>query len=152
MDSTLKALIEAVGIKPEQAELLQLLKDIQTQYGALSIELQHEIAEMLQISPSIITALIRITPSLKTVPYRHIITVCIGKSCRAAGSFSVLKAIQNLLNIETGQISADGCFKLTTRSCVKRCSEAPNILIDGKRCSFTNQKDLLEQLQNLRKT
>lgn len=150
MNHELQTLIQAAGQQPEHAELLQLLKSAQALCGTLTPEIQKELAEALDIKPGVIAALIRVTPALKAMPYRHLITVCIGNHCRAKGSFALLKCIQQELGIETGQTTRDGRIRLATRTCLKNCKNAPNVQINDKRYTGLTPDDIPMLLQSLK--
>lgn len=128
----LDGLLRDVAPPLDQPELLALLKEAQALAGgALSPALQGRIAQAAGVPPSVVAALVRVTPSLKASACRHVITVCLGKGCRAHGAYPLLKAVQRTLGVATGQTTPDGRFRLATRTCLKRCGAGPNLLVDG---------------------
>lgn len=150
MNEAIDELVARVGPRPDQPELLALLREAQALCGALTPELQRELAGALQIAPGVIAALVRVTPALRETACRHVVTVCIGRHCRAKGSFETLRALQRALGVETGGASADGLCRLETRACLKRCADAPNLLLDGRPHPWVTPDGVPAFLQKLR--
>lgn len=63
---------------------------------------------------------------------KYIIQVCSNVSCYVNGSFNVLEAIKNELNIDINETTEDNLFTLEYSGCLGCCDESPVIRIDGK--------------------
>ena len=61
---------------------------------------------------------------------RHHIRVCRGLACHVKGSAAVLHALQEKLEIEPGEVTADGNFSLEVVSCLNACGMAPVIAVN----------------------
>ncbi len=61
---------------------------------------------------------------------RHHIRVCRGLACHVKGSAAVLNALQESLEIEPGEVTADGSFSLEVVSCLNACGMAPVIAVN----------------------
>jgi len=65
-----------------------------------------------------------------TVPRgRHIIRVCESAPCHVVGAVDILKALEQLLRVKTGETTTDGKFTLEVTSCLGICGVAPAIMI-----------------------
>ena len=61
---------------------------------------------------------------------KYIIRLCKTISCSMKGKNQVLLAIQDMLNIKTGQTTQDGKFSLVETNCLGWCHEAPAMVIN----------------------
>ncbi len=73
---------------------------------------------------------------------RHKIVICMGSSCFARGNAENLNRIEVFLaqNSLSAQIELVGC------GCARRCSEGPNIEIDGESFHQMDKEALLDLL------
>ena len=133
---------ERAGRTLDQSEIIALLREIQTIYGSVPRSAQQQITERLGILPSVLSALIRVIPSLTEETIRHRIVVCMGPRCRPKGAGNLLNAIERKLKITAGESTADGRFSLTTRQCLKQCKTAPNVMIDGTVYPYANADNI----------
>ena len=98
--------------------------------------------ETAGVKESTMRAILKRFPSLKTAPYRHEIVVCLGKNC-GGRNMEVLQELRRRLETGPDGISADGNVKVSTRSCLKSCRTAPNVMVDGKICSGESAEGIL---------
>jgi NADH:ubiquinone oxidoreductase subunit E len=61
---------------------------------------------------------------------RNIISICRGTACHVRGSAKVHEKVRQLLGIEDGETTPDGCFTLETVRCVGGCSLGPMVKIN----------------------
>lgn len=115
----------------EQSELVALLAELQETAGYLSKELQKEAADVADVSPGYVDALVRQLPNLHDTPFQYEIKVCISDRCKNKGSLDVLNELKRILKIKPGQVTKDGRFLLTTVYCMHMCTKGPNISING---------------------
>jgi NADH-quinone oxidoreductase subunit E len=62
---------------------------------------------------------------------KNLIRVCHGTACHVAGANDITDAIEKVLEICTGETTADRLFTLETVSCLGCCSLAPVIMINN---------------------
>ena len=130
LESTLERYRGTAGAGDQQA-LIALLREVQQLYGCVPTVIQQRIAQATETSPSLVAALVKRIPGLTEAEYRHQITVCTGPRCSSKGGIAVLRAIQDALGILPGETTTDGRFHLETRNCLKKCGNAPNVMIDS---------------------
>lgn len=120
------------GLKEDyrQEELVELLREIQTIFGEINQEIQEQIADRFHIGLPIIKNIIKLYPSLHETKARHRIIVCTGRQCACKNSMELLKKVEQQLKIKKGQTTKDNRFTINTRSCLKHCKTAPNIMVD----------------------
>lgn len=61
---------------------------------------------------------------------KYIIRVCESAPCHVVGALDILKMLERLLQIKTGQTTPDGRFTLELTSCLGICGVAPAIMIN----------------------
>lgn len=115
----------------EQSELVALLAELQETAGYLSEELQKEAADVADVSPGYVDALVRKLPNLHDTPFEYEIKVCISDRCKNKGSLDVLNELKRILKIKPGQVTRDGRFLLNTVYCMHMCTKGPNMSING---------------------
>ncbi|MBT4385022.1 hypothetical protein HOD30_04725 [Candidatus Peregrinibacteria bacterium] len=64
----------------------------------------------------------------------HIIKVCTGGSCEKNFGSEVLKRAEKVLDINVGETTKDGKFRLEKTGCLSQCENAPNVMF----CKGTN--------------
>lgn len=128
--------------KPASQEtIVAMLKEIQEIRGFISPECRALAAEAAGVKESVIDCIMKLYKSLKPTAYERRITVCTGERCMSKEhrkhQEKRLGRLKKQLGIEgaippEGALSADGTVLLETRSCLKHCRTAPNMLFDGE--------------------
>ncbi|MGM0501767.1 MAG: NAD(P)H-dependent oxidoreductase subunit E [Bacillota bacterium] len=119
--------------KVEKPSLIDILHQVQNLIGYLPREVQIKIARELGIPLSEIYSVVSFYSLFSTeAKGDYNIEVCMGTACYVKGSNDVLDKLKEELEIEPGQVTADGQFSLETARCVGACGMAPVILINGE--------------------
>ncbi len=119
--------------------------------GWLSDSVMNEIATYLELTRIEVYEVATFYDMFELKPVgQHKISVCTNIACMLRGSDDILAAIKNRLNIDPGQITADGKFYLREVECMAACTSAPMCQIDDKKYheNLTPQKmlELIDQL------
>jgi NADH:ubiquinone oxidoreductase subunit E len=86
---------------------------------------------------------------LDTVPRgKNVIRVCKTISCHMAGKDEIIHAIEESLNIKTGETTVDKKFTLLTANCLGWCHKGPVMLINDKIFPELTTEKAIEILQN----
>ena len=120
------------GAPGDQNALIALLREIQTENGAIPAYVLGQISEAYRIKESLLTALIRRIPSLR-VADSHCLEMCAGPNC---GKHSALAAYAESLQKERG-------FSLKFVPCMRMCGKGPNVKWDG--CLYHKADEALLQ-------
>ncbi len=113
-----------------QLELINILHGVQSFMGYLPIEVQRLVATQLNIAPSRVYGVVTFYSFFTMVPKgKFPISICMGTACYVRGAEKVLDAFSELLNIKSGETTADGKFSLDSLRCVGACGLAPVVLI-----------------------
>ncbi len=127
-----KALLEIIQqYKEQQGGLMPVLQHAQEIYGYLPIEVQTIVAQGLDVSLSEVYGVATFYSQFSLTPkgdYR--ISVCLGTACYVKGADKVLEAIEEELDIKSGQCTPDGRFSLDSARCIGACGLAPVMMIN----------------------
>lgn len=124
------------GAPGDQTALVNLLKEIQQEQGAVSRWAVAQIAESYQIKESFLLAVVKRIPSLR-LQDTHILELCAGPNC---GKHTQLAAAaEKLCKLKGVELKFVGCQRM--------CGKGPNIKYDGKRYHKATE-ELLKELLN----
>ena len=130
-EKKLKAVIEQH--KGQAGAAIPVLHEAQEIYGYLPIEVQQMIAEGLGISLAdiygIVTFYARFTLNPKG---SYNLAVCLGTACYVKGSGDILDRICEVLNMKSGETSADGRYSIEATRCIGACGLAPVLTINNE--------------------
>ncbi|MCL2461815.1 MAG: NAD(P)H-dependent oxidoreductase subunit E, partial [Defluviitaleaceae bacterium] len=117
--------------KGKEGSLIQVLHLAQEIFGYLPLELQEFIAKGMDVPISEVSGVVSFYSFFSTVPKgEHTIRVCLGTACYVRGGKRVMENLQNKLNVELGNTTADGKFTLEVARCIGACGLAPAMMID----------------------
>jgi NADH:ubiquinone oxidoreductase subunit E len=86
---------------------------------------------------------------LDTVPRgKNVIRVCKTISCHMAGKDEIIRAIEETLNIKTGETTVDKKFTLLSANCLGWCHKGPVMLINDKIFPELTVEKAIEILEN----
>ena len=74
-------------------------------------------------------------------PARHVVKLCNGEACQAAGFASVETKLCKSLGVEEGQTCPDGSVRYEHVACLGYCGLGPNAMIDGLPVSLARNGD-----------
>lgn len=117
----------------EEGVLIQLLLDIQREFGWIPKEAVVRISERLKIPISQIHRVASFYTALSLTQIgRHLIRVCVGTACYVRGGPRILDSVERALGIKDGETTLDNKFTLETVNCLGCCALGPVIEIDGQ--------------------
>lgn len=109
------------GAPADQGVLIAMLRQLQAEEGALSLQMIQALAEYLQVKASLLLALIARIPSLRLADV-PVLELCAGPNC---GKHGALAAAAEQLCKQAGA-------KLRYMPCMRLCGKGPNLRFDGK--------------------
>ncbi len=144
---TRQAILKLQQAYPEtRSALIPALHLAQADHGYLPLEIQSEVADLFNLDPNEIKAIITFYDMFFEQPVgKHLIHVCKNISCMLRGSDEILQSLCHRLQINPGETSADGEFTILASECLAACDKAPLCLIDERIVGPLQEKDL-EQL------
>ena len=134
-EEALREHLELLGHYPtRQAALIPTLWIAQREFGWISPAAEHYVAQLLDLPPSHIRAVVSFYTMFYTKPVgRWHLEVCTNVSCWQRGSTRIVDCISKKLGIKPGETTADGKFTLSTVQCLASCGTAPMLQLNHDR-------------------
>ena len=131
-DETRKKILELQTKYPKKrSALIPGLLLAQNENGYLPSEIQHEVADLFQITFNEVNSIVTFYDMFYEKPMgKRILHVCKGISCMLRGCDSLTQQLCEKLNIQPGQTTADGTFSVHLAECLGACDLAPMAIID----------------------
>jgi NADH:ubiquinone oxidoreductase subunit E len=128
--------------------LIPALKEAQEMFGFLPMEVQHRLADGMNVPSSHIYGVVTFYSYFTIEPRgRHTIRLCLGTACYVKGSKDMLDHIVKGIGINVGETSEDGRFTLEAVRCLGACGLAPVMLIGEDTHGNINPTDTLKILE-----
>jgi len=127
--------------------LIEALHAAQEKYGHLSVELLGQLAEQLQLPPSLVYGVASFYHAFRLLPRgEHHCTVCTGTSCHLLGGTALLQKLENNFGIHCGETSADGSLSLDSVRCLGVCGMAPLVVLDGRIITADSASEMIQEI------
>ena len=124
----------AIAAHPDPTgRLLNIMRDIQSEFRYLPVDALDVLSRKLEVPFGALVGLVGSFADFSIEPVgEHLVMVCDGTACHAAGANNIITALEDALGIACGQTSEDGKFTLRSVFCVGSCSLAPIVIVDTK--------------------
>ena len=117
-----------------QSAIIPALWAAQHEQGYVTDEAMHEIAEHLDLPPSLIEATASFYSMFLTEPEgRHDVVICVNAPCMLRGADEMVAYLERQLGVRDGQTTADGAITWhSTIECLGACGGAPMMQVDHR--------------------
>lgn len=127
--------------------LLNKMHDIQETYGFIPESEISKLAAEFDMPKAQIYGVIRFYSMFYTEPTgKYIVKLCDSLSCHINQSKEVLKAVQNFLDIETGETTKNKMFTLEVVECLGYCGEGPVMMVNNNVYTHVDKNKALKIL------
>ncbi len=117
----------------KKENLIKILLDVQKLYRYLPQDVINYIGVALKIPPAKIFGVGTFYAQFSLKPKgEYTILLCDGTACHMEGSTSLLKALEEELNIKSGEVTKDLKFSVDQVGCLGACALAPAMVINGE--------------------
>lgn len=117
----------------DQGALMPVLQKAQEIYGYLPIEVQTMIARGLGIPLEEVYGVVTFYSQFSLFPKgEYKISVCLGTACYVKGSGDVFDKFARVLNLKSGECTADGRYSLDACRCIGACGLAPVLTVNDE--------------------
>lgn len=124
MDETMDKILEIYT--KDKSNLIQILNEVQENYGYIPKHAQIAISEYLDIPLAEIYGVITFYARFTLKPKgKYNVAVCLGTACFVKGSEKVLEKAKEILKIDVGETTSDGKFSLEATRCIGACRSCP---------------------------
>ena len=128
-----KAKLDAViaANKHDKSNLMSVMQDAQGIYGYLPIEVQHMIADGMDVPLEKVYGVATFYAQFALTPKgEYHISVCLGTACYVKGAGDLYDKLQQVLGIAGDECTADRRFSLTACRCIGACGLAPVLTVN----------------------
>lgn len=113
--------------------LLPVLQHIQRRFRWISPEAMQEVADVFNIHPVEVNAVVSFYSFLSTKKKgKFVIRLCQTISCDMAGKKALARQLENELGIKFGETTPDGMFSLEYTNCLGMCDQGPALLVNDE--------------------
>jgi len=117
----------------KESNLIQILHMAQAIFGYLPAEVQHFIADQMDLSVSKVNSVLTFYSFFSTQPKgKYTVSICLGTACYVRGGKDVLNKLKSVLGIDVGTTTDDKIFSLSVMRCIGACGLAPAMTINNK--------------------
>lgn len=112
---------------------MMILSDIQNEYGYIPLEVQQIVSEKTGISVADIYGVVTFYSFFSLEPKgKYVIGCCLGTACYVKGAQQIIDKFSEILDVRSGETTADGLFTIDALRCIGACGIAPAVTINGK--------------------
>ncbi|MDQ3954268.1 MAG: NAD(P)H-dependent oxidoreductase subunit E [Actinomycetota bacterium] len=131
---------------------LPLLFLVQSVEGYVSEQGMREVADILHLTPAEVLATSSFYTMLKKKEQGdYLVSVCRNISCTHLGARKIIKELEDQLNIEVGETTADGKVTLEAAECLATCDGAPAMQINYEDFYRVASDDVIRMVETLRR-
>ncbi len=117
----------------KESNLIQVLHMAQAIFGYVPAEVQHFIADQMELSVSKVNSVLTFYSFFSTQPKgKYSVSICLGTACYVRGGKEVLNKLKSVLGIDVGATTEDKVFSLSVMRCIGACGLAPAMTINSK--------------------
>jgi len=117
----------------KESNLIQVLHMAQAIFGYVPAEVQHFIADQMELSVSKVNSVLTFYSFFSTQPKgKYSVSICLGTACYVRGGKDVLNKLKSVLGIDVGATTEDKVFSLSVMRCIGACGLAPAMTINNK--------------------
>jgi NADH-quinone oxidoreductase subunit E len=143
--------VELWKYQGEAGALIPLLQSAQETYGYIPESAIDHISEIVRIPSADIYGVITFYSQFRLKPMgRNIIKICDGTACHVNASSTIIKTIEDELNITNNETTDDGLFTLEKVACLGCCSLSPVVMINGETYGRLTPKKVQQLLKEYR--
>ena len=138
--------------RDREGNLIMILHQIQGKFGYVPREVALLLSRELDVPLATIYEVITFYNYFKLEkPGKYNIAVCMGTACYLKGASQILDAVKDLLNIDEGETTPDGMFRLDAVRCLGCCGLAPVIMINDRIYGKVKKEQVMEILAAYKK-
>ena len=117
----------------DKDNLIQILNEVQVEYGYIPKFAQERISEYLNMPMAEVYGVITFYARFTLKPKgKYNIAVCLGTACFVKGSEKILDRVKEKLGIDVGETTPDGKFSIEATRCIGACGLAPVFTVNDE--------------------
>ena len=140
------------GRRSQPSQLIEVLLDVQMNYGYLSKEAMQTVSMDLGVPPLEVYRVASFYKAFRLKPAgKHVLTICMGTACHVRGARLLLDQATGQLGVAPGDVTPDGLFSIEQVNCLGACALGPIVTVDGTYHHHMTPAKLRKLIEALRK-
>jgi len=148
----MKTIDEILSKYKETSQLIDILSEVQGEYGYVSEDNMRRIEQVMHIPLVEIYGVVTFYAAFKLKPFgKYKIVVCDGTACHVKGSKKLSDAVKDELGIDEGSITSDGAFSLELVRCLGLCASSPVLKVNDvvyAKCTKEKVKQVIDEYRS----
>ena len=141
------------GRRSQPHQLIEVLQDVQEQYGYISEGAMTAISNELGVPLMEVYRVASFYKAFSLNPRgKNVLTLCTGTACHVRGAKLLLNQAAGQLAVGPGEMTSDGLFTVEHVNCVGACAIGPVVTENGNCHHHMNPGKLRRLIESLRKT
>lgn len=146
---TLDKILE--GRRSQPSQLIEVLLDIQENYGYISKEAMQAVSQNLGVPLMEAYRVASFYKAFKLKPCgRNHLIMCMGTACHVRGAGLLLDQAIRQLGVKTGEVTPDGLFSVEHVNCLGTCALGPIVRENGTYHHHMTPGKLRKLIESLR--
>jgi len=134
-----------------QERLIPLLHMAQESVGYLPTPIQEYVADKLGLSPIQVYGVVSFYHFFTTTPRgEHELKVCMGTACFVRHAQRLIETLEQVLEIEVGDVTEDRLFSLEQVRCLGACGLAPAMMLNDETLGNLTAKELRKKVLRMK--
>ncbi len=147
---TLDQILE--GRRSQPSQLIEVLQDVQKNYGYISSEAMRVVSEGLGVPLIEVYRVASFYKAFRLKPSgKHVLTMCTGTACHVRSSRLLLDQASAQLAIKAGEVTPDGLFSINQVNCLGACALGPIVAENGSYHHHMTPGKLRKLIETLRR-
>jgi NADH:ubiquinone oxidoreductase subunit E len=127
---TLDQILE--GRRSQSNQLIEVLQDIQENYGYISKEAMQAVSQGLGVPLMEVYRVASFYKAFRLRPSgKNVLTMCMGTACHVRGARLLLDQATGQLGVKSGEVTSDGLFSIEHVNCLGACALGPIVTENG---------------------
>ena len=120
------------GRRSQPGQLIEVLQDVQKNYGYISTESMQTVSRELGVPPIEVYRVASFYKAFRLKPSgKNVLTMCMGTACHVRGARLLLDQAAVQLGVKPGEVTADGLFSVEHVNCLGACALGPIVTENG---------------------
>jgi NADH:ubiquinone oxidoreductase subunit E len=120
------------GRRSQSNQLIEVLQDIQENYGYISEEAMQTVSQGLGVPLMEVYRVVSFYKAFRLrPPGKNVLTMCMGTACHVRGARLLLDQATGQLGVKSGEVTSDGLFSIEHVNCLGACALGPIVTENG---------------------
>lgn len=138
------------GRRSQPSQLIEVLQDIQENYGYISEEAMKAVSHGLGVPIMEVYRVASFYKAFRLQPAgKNVLTMCLGTACHVRGARLLLDQATGQLGVKPGEVTPDGLFSVEHVNCLGACALGPIVTENGSSYHHMTPGKLRKLIENL---